>query len=203
MEIRPAMTSDARAIARILAGGLGDKYGPAFGRHAMDALTAIVRASDGAPPGGYRVALDGDGTPCGVAFLGLDGAGAPVFGPISREVGAITAIRASVVLLAFAKGRVEPDEAHLDELAVSPDARRRGIGSALLAECCDAAESVGMRRISLWVTGDNTAARALYARAGFRVVQRRRWWIGRLLFGARGALLMERRLDGPPTPGAR
>ena len=203
MEIRPALASDTSTIAGILAEGLGDKYGPAFGRHAVRALTAIVRASAGAWPGGYRVAVDDDGRAVGVAFLGLDGAGAPVFGPISQEVGVVTAIRASVVLLAFAKGRVEADEAHIDELAVAPDARRRGVASALLVECCEAAEAAGMRRVSRWVTGDNTPARALYSGAGFRVVGRRRWWIGRLLFGARGALLMERRLGAPPTPGWR
>lgn len=194
MRVRPATPRDATAIARILAGSLGDKYGPAFGPHAERALGAIVRASRSRPPGGYRVAVDEDDRPVGVAHLGLTDEGAPVFGPVSREVGPLTALRATVVFLAFAKSGARPGDAHLDEVAVVPEARRRGVATALLEECRATATASGKRCLTLWVTGDNRAAQALYRGAGFTVRRRQRWLSGRLLFGSRGALLMERRL---------
>ena len=42
----------------------------------------------------------------------------------------------------------------------------------------------------------NDAALALYAAEGFREARRRRWFVGRLLFRAPGAIFMERVL-GP------
>lgn len=51
--------------------------------------------------------------------------------------------------------------------------RRRGIGRALLEAATVWALSAGARRIVLEVAVDNTAARALYDRAGFRPCGRR------------------------------
>ena len=66
----------------------------------------------------------------------------------------------------FAMVRIIMDEAELLLLAVSPDARRGGIGSALLraviAECTDA----DVVRLHLEVRSGNDAVR-LYARHGF------------------------------------
>ena len=49
-------------------------------------------------------------------------------------------------------------------MAVRPDARRRGLGAAMLRALADAA---GGRRLWLQVLSDNAAARALYASMGF------------------------------------
>lgn len=198
VRIRQATERDADAIAGILAEGLGDKYRPAFGRHTGAALAAIVRESRDRPPAGYRVAVDADDRPVAVAHLSLEPSIASIHDAVAREVGTLTALRASIVLMAFAKGRMGHDEAHLDELSVSPAARRQGIATALLEECAAVAAAAGKRRLTLWVTGDNTGARALYERTGFRVARRRAWFVGRLLFGSRGALQMERLLTLHP-----
>jgi len=73
-------------------------------------------------------------------------------------------------------------------------ARRRGVASALLEACADQAHAAGRRRLTLWVTIDNAGGRALYEATGFAESRRRRWLVGRLLFRAPGAILMERRL---------
>jgi ribosomal protein S18 acetylase RimI-like enzyme len=54
-------------------------------------------------------------------------------------------------------------------LQVSPDARGRGVGQALVEAACAVARAQGARRMSLRVLGHNIPARRLYERCGFRV----------------------------------
>ncbi len=200
--IREATAADAEEVGRLLAAGLADKYGPAYGGKSVEAITAIARAAaDPAREGSYLVAIC-DEVCAGVAYLGTDGQGAPVIRPLISALGPLRAARATLVLAAFAKGVPARDEATLDELAVADDFRRRGIGTALIEECARRAGEAGRSRLGLWVTGDNIGAQALYLTAGFEVVRRRRWPTGRLLFGARGALKMELALDRGVRDGA-
>jgi len=74
----------------------------------------------------------------------------------------------------FALGRVTLDEAELLTIAVCPDARRRGVGRALLYACHADARSRGARTIHLEVAETNAAARALYTAAGYAPTGRRR-----------------------------
>ena len=53
-------------------------------------------------------------------------------------------------------------------LAVAPGARRRGVGSALLAAAEQRARSRGARKLSLRVLSTNEAALRLYERLGFQ-----------------------------------
>lgn len=69
---------------------------------------------------------------------------------------------------AFALGRVIADEAELLTIAVDPEARGGGLGRACLAAFEKDAATRGAARAFLEVSRDNTAARALYASAGFR-----------------------------------
>ena len=61
----------------------------------------------------------------------------------------------------------------LDSMAVRPDARRRGIGAALLQALLAWAAQNGARHFSLEVRASNGAAIALYQRLGFQVEGRR------------------------------
>ncbi len=58
---------------------------------------------------------------------------------------------------------------HVKDLAVHPDRRGEGIGSALLSEALAALEATSVK---LEVRESNDAARALYGRFGFRPVKR-------------------------------
>jgi ribosomal-protein-alanine N-acetyltransferase len=71
------------------------------------------------------------------------------------------------------------DEAEVITLAVLPDARRRGIGAALVAAAAREAAARGATRLFLEVAEDNAPARALYARAGFLPVGRRKGYYAR------------------------
>ena len=56
----------------------------------------------------------------------------------------------------------------INALAVLPDVRNRGIGSALIAECERLSSLRGCRQICIGARTDNDAARRLYERAGYR-----------------------------------
>jgi GNAT superfamily N-acetyltransferase len=59
------------------------------------------------------------------------------------------------------------ETAELISMWVAPDARRRSVGSALVAAVADWARAERYQRLVLDVTEGNSAALALYARAGF------------------------------------
>ncbi|PKP84529.1 MAG: ribosomal-protein-alanine N-acetyltransferase [Alphaproteobacteria bacterium HGW-Alphaproteobacteria-2] len=67
----------------------------------------------------------------------------------------------------FALIRVVAGEAELLTLAVAPEARRRGLGRALLARAEARAAESGAVEMFLEVAADNAAALALYAAAGY------------------------------------
>ncbi len=73
----------------------------------------------------------------------------------------------------FAIGRTAAGEAELLTLAVDPARRRRGGGTALLAAFEARARDHGATEAVLEVAERNEAARALYARAGWRGAGRR------------------------------
>ena len=68
---------------------------------------------------------------------------------------------------------IAPD-AEIADLAVAPEARRRGVGRALLARAIDVLESLAVRAVHLEVRESNRAARTLYESAGFRALGRRK-----------------------------
>lgn len=65
--------------------------------------------------------------------------------------------------------------AWLEELYVVPDARGRGIGTALLRAALRAASEAGAVAVDLEVDAGHGRAANLYAREGFRPLPRARW----------------------------
>ncbi len=61
-----------------------------------------------------------------------------------------------------------PGRMHLVSMWVDPEHRRRGVARALIAEVVRWAAERRAREVVLWVVDQNTAARRLYERAGFR-----------------------------------
>ncbi len=67
-----------------------------------------------------------------------------------------------------------PFEASVTNIAVHPDARRQGLGEAVLHGLLQAATAQGAQEIFLEVRVSNGAAIALYEKAGFETVGKRR-----------------------------
>lgn len=86
--------------------------------------------------------------------------------------------------------RTVADEAEILTLAVRPGARRRGLAARMVREGAVAAAARGATRLFLEVAADNTAALALYARAGFAVAGRRPGYYARPGGGREDALIL-------------
>ena len=76
--------------------------------------------------------------------------------------------------LGFVLGRVTAEEAELLTLSLRPEARRLGLGRALVDALVAQIAILGARRVLLEVAEDNKAARDLYVATGFTQVGRRR-----------------------------
>ena len=88
----------------------------------------------------------------------------------------------------------EPRVAEIKRMFVTPPARRRGHGRALLAELERRAGAFGCTRVRLFTTEVLVEARALYASAGYGLV-------GRVIDGDRTDLWLEKALAPPGSAG--
>jgi len=77
-------------------------------------------------------------------------------------------------LLGFIGANLLGDEIHITNMAVIPDVRRRGLGSALLVGCVRQGLERGARWLTLEVRETNRDAREFYRLFGFRELGLRR-----------------------------
>ena len=74
----------------------------------------------------------------------------------------------------FIVSRLVADELHINNVAVRPEFRRRGIAAQLLSALLKQGRSSNARLAFLEVREGNLAAQGLYQRSGFKVTGRRR-----------------------------
>ncbi|MBI5116539.1 ribosomal protein S18-alanine N-acetyltransferase [Candidatus Poribacteria bacterium] len=68
------------------------------------------------------------------------------------------------------------DEAHISNIAVHPDHRRKGIGRRLLSHLLEEAVARGALKATLEVRRSNIAAQKLYESFGFKIVTVRKYY---------------------------
>ena len=110
------------------------------------------------------------------------------YGYVLREPGGAVA--------AFCTAWIVQDELHINNVAVGPGHRGKGVGQALLRFVLRLAAGLGARRATLEVRRSNTAALKLYERLGFRTVGVRRNYYERPVEDAL-ILWCERLSEGP------
>jgi [ribosomal protein S18]-alanine N-acetyltransferase len=93
----------------------------------------------------------------------------------------------------FVAARLSADELHVNNIGVRPEARRRGLGAALLGLALADGARRGANQAVLEVRAGNLAAQRLYAAQGFGVAGERRNYYRD---PAEDALVMTRRLGG-------
>jgi ribosomal protein S18 acetylase RimI-like enzyme len=105
------------------------------------------------------------------------GGGAPIFRKWWPQLRKDSEFDPALVFLAIERGEVIGmaqcwTSAFVKDLAVVPDARRRGIGRALMLTAFDAFTQRGAAHVDLKVREENAAAQALYASLAMAVVDR-------------------------------
>lgn len=90
-------------------------------------------------------------------------------------------------VVGYAGLRFVPPEGDVQTMAVSEQARGRGVGAALLTELLDQAEGRGVTHVFLEVRSDNPGAQRLYGRFGFVQIGVRRGY-----YNGADALVMRR-----------
>jgi ribosomal-protein-alanine N-acetyltransferase len=111
---------------------------------------------------------------------------------IERNVLAHRAMRGNR-LAGFVMSRDAAGESEILSIAVAPAEQGRGLARQLLDLHQRRLVGLGCTTLFLEVDEDNTPARRLYARAGFREVGRREAYYGRKADGKGGAALVLRR----------
>ena len=90
------------------------------------------------------------------------------------RVARIDSPRVDYQLAGFIVARLIADELHVNNVAVRPEFRGRGLGSMLLETTLEQGRLRHAKVAQLEVRAKNTAAQHLYRRCGFEVVGRRR-----------------------------
>lgn len=89
------------------------------------------------------------------------------------------------------------DEGYIANVAVAPDARRQGVGRALIAALLQRAAELDLAFVTLEVRASNAPAIALYSGFGFESVGRRKNYYDK---PSEDALLMTKFRKGEPVP---
>jgi ribosomal protein S18 acetylase RimI-like enzyme len=147
LEIRPLRADEHDALAELTVRAYAPVHGEVVDGPYLDDLLDVAGRAAAAE---VLVAVDGDGT----------------------LLGGVTYVPDRTSAMAEFD---DEDAASVRMLAVDPGFQGRGAGAALMAACIDRARADGRNRLVLHTTAENTFARAMYERMGFRRDPARDW----------------------------
>lgn len=178
-------------IALLYWQAFGGKLGRVMGPEPL-ALAFFARV---ARPDHAISARDGAGALLGVAGFrsprgAFVGGGWPDLVAIYGRGGALW----RAALLSVLERDTDNERFLMDGICVAPEARGRGIGTALIEAICEEARACGYDRVRLDVVNENIRARALYERRGFVACGTARSGITAAAFGFASATTMVRQL---------
>ncbi len=197
--IRPAVRSDAPAIASLLLEGFGHEYGGLLRRRGGRRFIERIHALPGRLQG-LLVAVDETNTPIGVAGMRTrefqprsDGAEERA---MFEELGVGTALWLDLraALTEPPAYRPRGDEAYIYSVSVTATWRGQGVATTLLEALHDRARSYNKRFALLEVAANNHGALKLYERLGYTTIKRRHGLLAWLPLGAPPLLLMRKHL---------
>lgn len=176
-----------------------EAFGPKLGFSLGPKYQALRFIGDVLRPDHGICAHDDDGRLLGIAGFKTSEA-ALVGGGFSdlRRVYGWTSAAVRISLLSALERDTENRRFLMDGLFVAPEARGKGVGTALLDAICDEAKRRGYDEVRLDVIDTNTRAKALYKREGFREVKTRSIGWLRIFFGFRAATTMVRSVYPDP-----
>ena len=167
--LRLAREEDAQIIAQAVAMAIGDEEAlhNYCGEEYLSVLTKIARAQATQYSWQYAIIAEWNGRAAG-AVVGYDGAQLEelrdgTFAILRHEIGRVPTIA----------NETEAGEYYLDSVAVMPEFRGYGVGSALVEAFCDKAFAEGAERVGLIVDIENPNAEKLYTSQGFKRVGKR------------------------------
>lgn len=183
--------ADRPALAALYWEAFGQKLGYAFGPR-----DKALRFIEGVLSPDHAVcAWDEDGRLLGVAGFrtrvgALVGGGFAEMARVYGKAGAFWRL----TLLALLVHDTENARFLMDGLFVAPEARGQGVGTRLLDAIAEEARLRGYQEVRLDVVDENTRARALYERVGYRAVAHHSTGLLRYVFRFRAATVMVLRL---------
>lgn len=133
-----------------------------------------LRAPDAKLPGGRELVVPFAGDTAALASLHAAAFARPWDAPALQELLAGPGVFAFAAPSGFVLARAAGGEAEILTLAVSPSARGKGLGRALMQAAAARAVTLGAQSLFLEVGADNPAALALYNGLGFQRVGSRK-----------------------------
>lgn len=170
--LRPATAADAEFLAWGLDEAARGIFRLMLGDAAPRILARLMAQPDHAFSFAHAVIAESAGVRLG--FCQGFPFGTPSGNAEFARAAGIHAFRAAVVAVLgwpvmTATGRHQPGEWYLQAIAVTPEGRSKGVGSALFADAFTRALAAGCSRLVLDVDARNVRARTLYVRLGLAV----------------------------------